>query len=569
MTAVSAPASVPSAGVADLAGRVARRLPALGLLAVVGYLVLMPLFRLQQLALEDGGSAYDRAFSSPRFLETLRMTVFLACGSLVIAMVLGTTMAWCATRLPRRLGFLRAVPILPIVLPGAANIVGWAFLLSPRPGYLNALMRNLPWWSHLDEGPIDIYTLPWIIIITGFSLTAFVYLFVSNGLRNINSELLEAAQVSGSSAAGIFFKVTLPLLRPVMLYGAGVALLLGLGQFTAPLFLGRNDGIDVLTTLMYRAVSQSPIDHSVAAALGSPLLLFGVLIVVGQKWILGDQTRFVTHGGKSFKSETRPSWLAAAAISVFGIVSTALPVGALVLVSLSPFWSNKIQTHLWSLDNFRKVFDQSGITDAIMLSVWASVAAVTIALPIGFMAASILIKRRSNRIVRTIIDFVVSMPLGIPAVIFGAGFLLTYTREPFMLYGTKWVIILVYVTLMLPFTTRMQLSGMVALGDSYVEASRTSGAGVLRTNAKVILPLMRPTIAGTAALMFILLIHEFAASLLVRSPTTQVMGTILYDYWTNGAYPLVAAIALIMAAVTVAGVAVALAIGGSDILDKM
>ena len=46
--------------------------------------------------------------------------------------------------------------------------------------------------------------------------------------------------------------------------------------------------------------------------------------------------------------------------------------------------------------------------------------------------------------------------------------------------------------------------------------------------------------------MFVLLTHEFAASLLVRSPTTQVMGTVLFDYYTNGSYPLVAAIALVM-----------------------
>ena len=54
--------------------------------------------------------------------------------------------------------------------------------------------------------------------------------------------------------------------------------------------------------------------------------------------------------------------------------------------------------------------------------------------------------------------------------------------------------------------------------------------------------------------MFVLLTHEFAASLLVRSPTTQVMGTVLYDYWSNGSYPLVAAIALVMTGVTALGV---------------
>ena len=169
-------------------------------------------------------------------------TVGLALGSLAIALVLGTLLAWAATRLPPRLKLLRVLPVLPIVVPAVASVIGWSFLLSPRPGYLNALLRNLPWWNHLDEGPVDIYSMPWIVIITGFGLTAFVYLFVSAGFANINAELLEAAQVSGSRGLGVFFRVTLPLLRPVLVYGGGVALLLGLGQFTGPLLLGRNAG---------------------------------------------------------------------------------------------------------------------------------------------------------------------------------------------------------------------------------------------------------------------------------------------------------------------------------------
>ncbi len=82
---------------------------------------------------------------------------------------------------------------------------------------------------------------------------------------------------------------------------------------------------------------------------------------------------------------------------------------------------------------------------------------------------------------------------------------------------------------------------MVALGNTYLEAARASGAGALRTNLNIVLPLLRPTIGGAGALMFVLLTHEFAASLLVRAPTTQVMGTVLFDYYTNGSYPLVAA----------------------------
>lgn len=564
--------SRPLASNVALPASVVRALPRVGLLvflAGIAYLVLMPLYRLQELAFEDGFAGYDRGFSRPGMADTIKTTVGLALGSLSIALVLGTALAWAATRLPARMKLLRVLPILPIVVPAVASVIGWAFLLSPRPGYLNALLRNLPWWDHLDEGPVDIYTLPWIVIITGFGLTSFVYLFVSSGFANINSELLEAAQVSGSKGPGVFFRVTLPLLRPVLVYGGGVALLLGLGQFTGPLLLGRNAGITVLTTQMFFSTSQSPIDYGAAAAIGSPLLLFGVLVVVAQKLILGDQTRFVTHGGKAFRSDARPSKLAVATIVGYSFLATILPVAALVIVSLSNFWSANVDVSAFTLDNFREIFEQSGITEAIRTSIVSSLSAVAIALPVGFVAATLLLKGRRYKVIRPAVDFLVTMPLGIPAVVFGVGFLLTYTQEPFVLYGTRWVIILVYVTLMLPFTTRMQLAGMVALGDTYVEAARSSGAGSLRTNVNIVLPLLRSTIGGAGALMFVLLTHEFAASLLVRAPTTQVMGTVLFDYYVNGSYPLVATIALVMTVVTAAGVVLALVLGGSDALDKL
>ena len=183
----------------------------------------------------------------------------------MIAMVLGTLLAFAASRLPAKLGFLRVIPILPIVMPAIANIVGWAFLLSPGPGYLNVLLRKLPWWSGADTGPIDVYTVPWIILLTAFGLTSFVYLFVGAGMQNISSEHLEAAQVGGSSTLGVFFRIVLPLLRPSLIYGGGIALLLGLGQFTGPLLLGQNSGVKVLTTEMYRRASESPSDFAAAA----------------------------------------------------------------------------------------------------------------------------------------------------------------------------------------------------------------------------------------------------------------------------------------------------------------
>ncbi len=375
--------------------------------------------------------------------------------------------------------------------------------------------------------------------------------------------------MAGSSPWGVFFRVTLPLLRPTLIYGGGIALLLGLGQFTAPLLLGSTAGINVVTTEIYREMSQTPVAYGTAAALGSTLLVFGVVVVMLQKMLLGDQRRFVTHGGKSFRAPGRPSRWAAVALVAYTTVATILPVGALVIVSLTRFWSAKIDVGSFTLDNYREIFDQSNVTQAVYNSVTISLLAVLICLPIGFVAASIVLRGTRYRLLRTAADFLVSIPLGVPAVLFGAGFLLTYTEGPLVLYGTRWVIVLVYVTLMLPFATRMQLAALVSLGDGYVEAARVSGSGVVGANVKVVVPLLRSALGGAAALMFVLLTHEFAASVLVRSSTTQVMGTVLFDYWTNGSYPLVAAIALIMSFVTAIGVIVAVIIGGSKALSSL
>jgi iron(III) transport system permease protein len=556
---------------AGLAGRRGwgARLGSLALVLGLGYLVVLPLIRLQSLAFEDGARGYQAQYGRPDIGEVIWTTVQLALVSLVIAMVLGTLLAFATSRLPAKFGFLRVIPVLPIVMPAIASVSGWAFLLSPGPGYLNAAMRNLPWWNHLEQGPVDVYSPTWIIILTGFGLTSFVYLFVSAGMAGISAEHLEAAQTSGSSTVGVFFRVVLPLLRPSLVYGGGVALLLGLGQFTGPLLLGSNTGVKVLTTEMYRRVSESPADFAAAAAAGSPLVILGIVVVLGQKALLGNQSRFVTHGGKAFRSAPARSWWAVITVVAYGVVALVAPLIGLIAVALSPYWSETIQWHALTLDNFRELLGTRDVIDSVVTSLVASSIAVAICVPLGFVMANLLVRGRRYVVLRLLGDLITALPLGIPAVIFGVGFLLTYTQPPFILYGTRTVIILVYVVLMLPFATRLQMTALLALGETYAEASSTSGASALVTNLRIILPLMRPAILSAVALMFILLTHEFAASLLVRAPTTQVMGTRLYDLWANGFYPQVAAMALLMTAVTGLGVGVAMLIGGRNVLDNL
>ena len=537
------------------------------LLAIgVGFLVLSPVLQLQWRAFLDGGSAFVRMQDLPRIGTTLGTTIVLAILSSILAVLMGTLLAWCASMLPqrvRRIGEL--APLLPLVVPAVAAVTGWIFLLSPRVGYLNMALRSLPGLDRLEEGPFDIYSVTGIIIITGMLLSSFVYVFVFTGLKNMGQELEAAAAACGASPTMRFFTITLPLLRPSIIFATGVVFLLGLGQFTAPLLLGRTAKIDVLTTEMFYLTERFPVDFGLGAALGFPILALGLMVVLFQKLALGEQRRFVVVSAKSKYNVRETRWWAAVVIGLYLLVTTVLPLLALIYVSVSPFWTGSLIVPELTLRHWSSVLGNRGLVDAIWTSVKTSVIGIAILIPLGFfMAFALLQSTRIAKPVRMAIDLFATLPIAVPASLMGFGLLFVYSQPPIQIYGTTAVLVVTYVTLMVGHSTRLQVTTLVATGQEFLEASKASGAGPIRSLFQVMLPMCRKGIAATAALTFVLLFHEFSASLMVRSARTQVIGSVMYDVWAGGIYSQVAVLALIMVVVTVIGVCIAGWLGGTD-----
>ena len=537
------------------------------LLAIgVGFLVLSPVLQLQWRAFLDGGSAFARMQDLPRIGTTLSTTIVLAILSSILAVLMGTLLAWCASMLPqrvRRVGEL--APLLPLVVPAVAAVTGWIFLLSPRVGYLNMALRSLPGLDSLEEGPFDIYSVTGIIIITGMLLSSFVYVFVFTGLKNMGQELEAAAAACGASPTMRFFTITLPLLRPSIIFATGVVFLLGLGQFTAPLLLGRTAKIDVLTTEMFYLTERFPVDFGLGAALGFPILALGLMVVLFQKLALGEQRRFVVVSARSKYNVRETRWWAAVVIGLYLLVTTVLPLMALIYVSVSPFWTGSLIVPELTLRHWSSVLSNRGLVDAIWTSVKTSVIGIAILIPLGFfMAFALLQSTRIAKPVRMAIDLFATLPIAVPASLMGFGLLFVYSQPPIQIYGTAAVLVVTYVTLMIGHSTRLQFTTLVATGQEFLEASKASGAGPIRSLFQVLLPMCRKGIAATAALTFVLLFHEFCASLMVRSARTQVIGSVMYDVWAGGIYSQVAVLALIMVVVTVIGVCIAGWLGGTD-----
>lgn len=519
-------------------------------------------------------NGFQRFMQARGVEDVMWNTLWLGLGSMGIAMILGASLAFCVHMLPGRLqGLLAFTPVLPLIIPQVAHVAGFVFLLSPENGYINTILRATPFFSSAGSGPIDVYTMPWIIIVTGVSLSSFVYLFVFSGLQSLGEEYGLAARVNGANTWRVLFTVTIPMLRPTFVYSAIMSLLLALGQFTAPLMLGRRQGIDVITTRIYETSVEYPIDYPMAATFGTPLLIVAIVLIIFQRSALGNQKRFVGSGMTSRSQatvSTRSSILAAIYVVTYVFLVAVLPILALVYVSLSSYWSGTISMSGLSLNNITAGIQNPAVGNAITTTLSVSLISLVLAIVIGLLISVALVNK--DKIwpwLAFTLDVVASLPLAIPAALIGFGFLFAFSVTGIGLIGTNTALVIGFTTIMIPYSVRYQLAALITLGQSTTESSRVSGASSVRTLFQIVFPLVKNGIASAAAIMFILLSHEFGVSLLLRGQENTVLSVLLFDQYNGGSYPMVAVIALIMTALTSIGVILALLFGGTKALEKM
>ncbi|MCD2115092.1 iron ABC transporter permease [Rhodococcus rhodochrous] len=536
----------------------------------LGFAILTPIVIFFARAFADGGSAFDRMLDQPNIGHILWTTVYLAVGSTTLGAVGAVGLAAVVTRVPARLQATAAVlPLLPLVIPPVALIYGWIFLFAPDVGYGNALLRMLPLFSQMDEGPINIYSVGGIIFVTATDVVGIIFIFVYARLREINGSVEAAARISGASATRTFFTVTLPLLRPALVAGLVTSLLVQLGQFTAPLFLGRRDNIEVVTTVIFRLREQYPIDYALTAAMGFPLLIVGVVAIAAQRRVVGDQRRYVTQGtGRGmFK---KPSKAAGAAIIIYGSIVVVLPIVAITLVAFSPFWNGDLGGITFTTDNIRTAFQGTAIIDSVINTLSASALAAIIVLPLGFIAALAMSGIvRAPALVQRALDYIFIAPLAVPRALLGMSVLFVFIRPPFSLYGTLTMFVIGYVFIALPFALRSQYSSMIGVHSTVFEAARVCGASQFTMVRTIALPVAVRGMAAALAMTFVLLSNDFAVSVMVQTPGRQVMGTLLFQFEQSGAISQVAVMALVMTLITAIVLSITVRLGGRSTLENL
>lgn len=475
--------------------------------------------------------------ASPDTYLALRNSLVIALGTTVFSTVIGVFFAWLIARtdLPfKRL--MKAMFMVPFMLPSFICAMAWKVLLSPRAGYINKLFMAL---FHLDSAPIDIMSLGGIIAIETMYLFPFVFLQVSGALERMDPTLEEFARISGAGLLTITSKITLPLVMPSIAAGALLVCLYSLAHFGVPAILGTEKGIYNIPTKIYERIyaSGGSFEAIRTGTILSAILVISAALILKIQNSLLKKGRFQIIAGKSMRPvvlKLRGLKVPMLTISILYILITVvLPTVTIFLIGGLKTYGLPFFLKNMTWDNYFEIFRWKMTKDAIWNSVFLSVGAAFVTMLAGVMISYVIVKMKVRG--KFALEFLGVLPFSLPGTVIALGCILTWSgRFGINLYNTAGIIFVAYIARYMAFAIKSNSAALEQVSDSLEEASRSCGATHWQTLKNIVVPLIRPGMVSAFFLIFLPALRELTTSVLLYGPTTRTIGVAIYALNEDG-----------------------------------
>ena len=531
---------------------------------LVAYPLMFTIFDLVDKGIHSNRTLFGSGGIDSSIFPVFRDTVIVVVLATVIALFVGSLLAWLTERTDGGLkGGGDFLPLMPLMVPGIGAVIGWMILLDPRVGFINIIIRNSLelFGIHLEQGPFNIFSAEGLIGMTALTLVPFAFLVVSSSLRRYDPSLEEASRVSGGGPLRTFLQVTFPSISPALGAASLLCIITGIGLFSVPVVLGGGAGMELLSVRIFRYITLGyPARTDLAIILAGVMLATVQVLLYAQRRIISTG-RHSTLGGRGVRSsrvELGPWRVVAQGMSIGYVLFTAvLPAMALIIVSLQHFWTPHIRWSDFTLANYDSVlFQDTRTIQGLKTSLTLGLLGATITmLCVGFLMIR---EHDKEGMKQSWIDAITTLPATIPHSVVGVSFLVAFGRPPWPLYGTIYILLIAYIMMQLPYAARTASVAASEIGKELSEASRVSGASERRTFQSVMLPLALPGLAAGWAIVFVHIIGELTASAMLSGTNNQVISRVLLDKWNEGSFPEVASIAIVISVVNSVFVMVAL-----------
>src|ERR1044071_3916773 len=491
-------------------------------------LIVMPLSWLAVYSLTDRDrhltlQNFVKLFTDPDFLDPLLTTAIIATTSAFFCCVVAAPMGWLVSRtdMPGR-QFIRALVTASFVTPPFLGAVAWELLAAPNSGLLNQLYRYL---TGMDAGEhlFVIYSLTGIIFVISCYTFPYVFVLVANALDNMPGELEDASAILGGQAWTTARRVTIPLALPALVAGALIAFLQAMTLFGSPAILALPAGFHTMTTKIW-SLFQYPPKLELAAAAAVPLLLLTILLLQGQKFLLGRRGFSVVGGkyGAPRRIELNKwRWAALAFCLVVLLNPVFLPYFALLNAAFSPNATTLVTPSTMTLHNIVFVFTelsstQLALKNTVILGASTATIGTILALVIAYVTTRQVISGHR------FLGFLATAPIAVPGIVLGVGLFLSYTRPPFVLYGTLWILLLAFLTLSMPAAYQQLQAAFATIHPELEDASRILGATRLQALRQITAPLLRTGVIATWCFILIGVMRELSAAIVLFTSQTKV-----------------------------------------------
>ena len=496
--------------------RLAPVLLALLPLAVLTVFFLVPVGEMLRLGLAPDGrldlGGVGDTRTRPRVVRVLWFTVWAAAVATVVTVALGVPAAYALHRL-RIPGsaLLRGVVTAPFVLPTVVVGVAFRGLLAPS-GPLGGL--------GLDGTPAAI-----IAALVFFNLSVVVRT-VGPAWAGLDPRRAEAAAALGATPWQVLRTVTLPALQPAILSAAMVVFLFCATAFGVVLTMGGGRYSTVETEIYY--LTTQLLDLPAAAALS----LLQLAVVVGLLALTGR-----TRPGQSVDRvapvprRPRRGDLPALAVTAGVLAFVLTPLVAVLVRSLRVDGS-------WSTARFAALQRPADdgtlrvpLSQALETSLRVAVDATLLAMVLGLVVAGLTARGGSRRWrrLRSALDGVFMLPLGVSAVTVGFGLLVALDTPPLDLRGSPWLVPVAQALVALPLVVRLVAPALRAVDPRLREAAASLGAPPSRVLGTVDLPLVWRPVLSAAGFAFAVSLGEFGATSFLARPDDPTLPVLVYQ----------------------------------------
>lgn len=495
---------------------------------------------------------FARLLTTPRFGQILVNTAYFAIGTTVVAQVLGVLCAILIGRtdVPGR-AFFGEMLLWPLFISHLVMAFGWFTMYGPS-GYVTLFVAGL-----LGFQPWNLYTVTGMAVVAGIAQAPLAYLYCIVSARTADPTLEDAARSAGANPWRILTTITLPLMRPAIIYGVIMNFVIAIEMLSIPLVFGGPVHIELFTTYLYHEVfGRATPDYGLVAAAAFFMLAIVMALMLLQGRLMRNAGRFVTVGGKASRPRRFPlgrwRWVAFAGLMAYVVFGIVVVLGGLVLRSftvlltpLMPIWN------LFTLANYEVIAAYPVYTR----SIWNTIAISFIGGLIGtlLIAMIALVANRSEFPYRRQLEYLAMAPRAIPGFIAGIGIFYAMGLFPPLgwLRNTIWLLVIAYIMRYIPTGFGAISPALAQISADLDRSARTVGADWWRTSRSVLLRLLTPALFSCFALLFIHFLKEYVTAVFLFAPGSEVIGTTMLQFWINGDNGTVSALATIQILITV------------------